>query len=185
MVNKLNDYIHEYDFPYHDFLKNYKNELLAKYFSLISNKKSLTDFFIPIDHPLNIYIQPKLNELIQKNYWVDTPTANLSLRTYIQNNKNNQSFYHNHPFASSISGVFYVDPPQKGGELSFIVDPNKDPNSSEGKIIIKPQKNKLYLFPYWLYHKPCPQEDEDYRICFNFMYGSPSKPIHKMSAIQW
>ena len=126
----------------------------------------------------------RLNKIIKKNYWTDKPIANLGLRAYVQNNKENSSFYHNHKTPGSISGIFYLDPPQEGGEISFLINPDQDiPHLKE--IIFKPKKNKLYLFPYWMYHKPLPQKDEDYRICFNWVHGSPTRPIHKFTKSQW
>jgi len=184
MVNEIQTYIHEYDFPYHDYLKSYKEDLINHYFYLKKENKNITDFDLPLFHPITTFLIPKLNKIIKKNYWTDKPIANLGLRAYVQNNKENSSFYHNHKTPGSISGIFYLDPPQEGGEISFLINPDQDiPHLKE--IIFKPKKNKLYLFPYWMYHKPLPQKDEDYRICFNWVHGSPTRPIHKFTKSQW
>ena len=187
MVNVIHKFIHEYDFPYHDYLKIYKEELISNYLRQKEFDKSITDLQLPMSHPLNIFLPSKLNKIVKKNYWTGKPLTNYGFRIYIQNNINNTSFYHNHINeyqTSSISGVFYTDPPKDGGEISFLVNPDNHPDSPK-EIIIKPKQNKLYLFPYWIFHKPLPQKDEEYRICFNWVHGSPTRPIHKLETITW
>jgi hypothetical protein len=179
MVNIINDYIHEYDFPYHDSLKPYKEELVNYYNSLKKENKNLADCPLSHTHPLHALLSPKLNKLIKKNYWVNPPLIDYGFTLYIQNHIQSTSFYHNHLSPSSISGVFYLDPPQEGGEIIFSINPGSE------EIIIKPKKNKLYLFPYWLNHTPLPQKDEKYRVCFNWIYGSSIRPVHKMTLSQW
>ena len=183
MVNIIHDYIHEYDFPYHDHLKKHKEEILHNYFTQKEQNKFLTDFNLPNEHSLTSLLIPKLNKLVKKHYWTKKPLLNTGLRVYVQNNKDSKSFYHNHPDSCTITGVFYLDPPLEGGEILFLLNPDRDHPHKE--ILVKPQKNKIYLFPSWLYHKPVPQKDINYRICFNWNYGSNIIPIHKLTSIQW
>ena len=183
MVNIIHDYIHEYDFPYHDILKLWKEDLLNFYLHEKKDNPSLTDLYIPPDYPLVNLIEPKLNQIVEDNYLIGKPLINPSLRIYVQNNVQHTSFYHHHLTPSTISGVFYIDPPKEGGEISFLL--KFDNENKPKELILKPEKNKLYLFPYWLYHKPQPQKDKEYRICFNWMYGSPIRPFHKITGISW
>lgn len=178
MTTILHDYVHEYDFPYHDYLSKFKPELLDIYHhNRLSNPK-ITDFRIG---NLNILatINPEIDKIIQKHYWVGEKLLDLGLRVYVQNNKENVSFLHAHAYNSgTLAAVFYVDPPKKGGELLFT-----DTNSFEFKL--HPQPNKLYVFPTWLFHKPLPQQDENYRLCFNWAYGGNIKPVHKITLKTW
>ena len=187
MVNILNPCVHEYDFPYHDTLKQYKNEILNQYFIEKKTHPNLTDLNLPINHPLISLLIPSLNKIVNDNFIVEKPLMNFGLRVYVQNQNLSTSFYHMHKTASSLSGVFYLDPPKEGGEITFLIEPDANilSKSSQKELIIKPKKDKLYFFPYWLFHKPLPQKDEEYRICFNWLYGSPIRPIHKLSLTSW
>lgn len=184
MTNLLSPFVHEYDFPYHNILKQYKEEILNQYFFLIKNQKgNLTDFPLPFTHPLTTFLNPLLNKIVTDNFIIEKPIANHGFRIYIQNNQDFSSFYHSHKTTSSISGVFYLDPPKEGGEITFLISPDNPPNQRE--LIIKPKKDKVYFFPYWIFHKPLPQKDEEHRICFNWLYGSSIRPIHKSTLIPW
>lgn len=183
MVNIIHPYVHEYDFPYHDILKQYKNEILNEYFIRKKINPRLTDLSLPINHSLVSFLTPSLNKIVNDNFIIEKSKMNFGFRAYVQNNTLSTSFYHMHKTTSSLSGVFYLDPPKEGGEISFLVEPDGPPNQKE--IIIKPKKDKVYFFPYWLFHKPLPQNDEEYRICFNWMYGSSMRPIYKQSLSPW
>lgn len=178
MTTVLHDFVHEYDFPYHDYLLKFKPHLLDIYFNQRQNNKSVTDFRVANLEILN-FINPKIDKIIETHYWVGEKLLDLGLRVYIQNNKENTSFLHAHAWnPGTLAAVFYVDPPEKGGELVFT-----DTTNFEFKL--KPQRNKLYVFPMWLLHKPLPQEDEDYRICFNWAYGGNVRPTHKVILKPW
>ena len=159
MVNTIHPFIHEYDFPYHSHLKEYKTEILNNFFSWKKEKPSITDFPLPLNHPLVTLLEPKLTTLIKDNYYVDKPLSNFGFRAYIQNNQNFTSFYHNHLSPSSISAVFYLDPPKEGGEIKFLL--GFDEENKPQELYLKPKKDKVYIFPYWLYHSPLPQTDEE------------------------
>ena len=185
MFKEVHPYIHEYDFPVHEKLVPYKEEILGNYIQRKEKNPNLSDLHLPKSHPLTTLLEPKLNRLVKKNYWINKPSSNYGFRTYIQNNELYTSYYHNHhKLTSSITGVFYLDPPKEGGELSFLINPDPALGSPK-EILIKPIKNKLYLFPYWLYHKPLPQKDENYRVCFNWAYGSHKRPVSKITSVMW
>ena len=184
MVNIIHPFIHEYDFPYHNYLKEYKTEIINNYFSIKKKYPNVTDYPISLNHPLSILLEPKLNTLIKENYYINEPLSKFGFRTYIQNNQNFTSVYHNHLSPSSISATFYLDPPKDGGEIKFLVGFDEKENQSQ-EIFIKPKSDKVYVFPYWLFHSPTPQKDEEYRICFNWGYSSPQRPVHKMTLLPW
>jgi hypothetical protein len=179
----INDWLHEYDFPYEDFLIKYRDSLISNYFirrkkQEITNNESLTD--IAIEKEISDFLVPKIDKIVQDNYWVGDCLINLGLRVYIQDNFNYTSFYHKHVAdPGSLVGVFYLDPPENGGELSFKLNIDGEP------WILKPKSNKLYLFPNWIDHTPLPQKDNKPRICFNYAYGGNIRPIHKITGKQW
>ena len=35
--------------------------------------------------------------------------------------------------------------------------------------------DKLYIMPFWTYHRPLPQEDTLDRVCFNIQYHTENK----------
>jgi uncharacterized protein (TIGR02466 family) len=85
---------------------------------------------------------------------------------------------HTHPF-SKISGVFYVNTPEKSGDIVFINDTkienylsNEDTleynNYNSSIWSIKPQENVLYLFPSWLNHYVKPNLSKEKRISISF-----------------
>lgn len=178
MTTVLHEFVHEYNFPYHDYLSTFKPELLDNYNKEKLNNPRTTDFRISNLQILN-KINPKIDKIIKTHYWVGKKLIDLGLRVYIQNNKENTSILHTHSWnPGTLAAVFYVDPPKKGGELLFT-----DTTSFEFKL--HPQPNKLYVFPMWLFHKPLPQQDEKYRLCFNWAYGGNTRPVHKVTGKPW
>lgn len=180
MLTQLHTYLHEYDFLYHDYISsNFKKEILDSYYQNLSLKTGSLDFPFANDK-LNNFILPKLNKIVQNHYWVGDKLYESPLRIYIQNNKESISRYHNHSGGMcALSGVFYLDPPKEGGEILFLFELDEQP------FKLKPQKDKLYLFPMWVYHTPTKQQDPEPRICFNWNYASNIRPIDKAYGTQW
>jgi len=175
--NRLHKYVHEYDFPYHDFLSSFKGRVLEEY----GNKG---DMYGPISNigceikEINDFLIPKLNLLVESYYSLDKPWAPHGIMLYVQDNKDSNHTFHNHMGAPVLTGVFYLDPPQNGGELEIMDLPFDS-------IKIKPKKDKVYIFPSWAYHRPLPQEDTTPRISFNWGYISSKRPVHKLSGDIW
>ena len=176
-------YLHEYHFPYHDFLKQYEsyvNEIFDKERGE-ANKKSVQNVPLPLDHPITPFLIPKLIDIVTKNYYVSKPFEILQLGLYKQTHNDYTSVFHNHAFNPGITGVFYLNPPLEGegGEIEFLLQ------NLDQKLTISPKPNALYLFPSWLYHAPLPQKTTSPRICFNWAYVSKTYPIHKISGDRW
>ena len=176
MVRDIVDFIHEYDFPYHDYLLTYKEDILTHYFHYKSQDSTLTDFVYK-NKDLSSFLFPKLNKIVEDNYWGDKHITNNPLRIYIQDNSTPHplNFQHHAYGISSLVGVFYLDLPKNGGDLQFLNVEN------ESIFTLKLQKNKLYTFPSWLPHKPIPQEDNTPRVCFNWHYACNTRLIHKIN----
>lgn len=184
MVKLLNDYVHQYDLNYVDILDPIKEEILQTYYNYKrQNNEHKTDFLFDMESKGFKEVNFKLNKLIEKNYFVGEKLHPGGIAVYIQDNKNNTSILHNHiSEMSTIGGVFYLNIPQKGGEILFR---DLENNQWGDELIIKPELNKVYVFPYWLPHAPLPQQDETPRICFNWRYGTTQRPIHKYYLIKW
>lgn len=190
MVEILHPYVHEYDFPFHDYLKSYKDSLIKEYYRRKQGDTKNNDFPL-FNHPINNLLVPKLNKIVEENYWVDKTQVNSSLNLYVQNKNTTDFFFHNHAGTmSSMVGVFYVDIPQDGGELTFLLNPpplnfKSSTDNRQKTFTLKPLKDKLYLFPYWIYHSPTPQTSDTHRLCFNWSHGSNIRPTHKATGIIW
>jgi hypothetical protein len=181
---RYNEYLHEYDFPYNDYLLNNLDYIKDTFYTQIeaNHQKFRANAEIDFHHPLSQFLITKLINIVTENYYVSPPFVPVPLSTYIQTKEENFPFSHNHHSSGQgITGVFYVNVPNigEGGEIKFHL------NSYENTYILRPQINKLYLFPSWLYHEPLPQTSPTTRISLNWAYNSGTYPIHKISADKW
>lgn len=174
-------YLIEEDFECEDFLsKNYNS--IINYYLRTSREEGKVDANAN-DTPLSNYFTIKIKNLIRDIFVVDNTNIDVTLNLYIQNHQNNTFSYHNHIHQpSSICGVFYTKIPKNGGELNIFHPPV---HHIDNPLSFKPQINKIYFFPSWLYHSPTPQEDEEYRVCINFAYSTHTRPIVKNYGIVW
>ena len=116
-------------------------------------------------------------KIVNEEFTVSEKLNPIQTRIYVQNNEQYNSVWHNHANTSSINAVYYIDPPSKSGGLQF---------SLAGKeFTIQPEKNKLYIFPYWMDHRPLPQEDKEWRISVNIEYMCLQRPIYKKLDVLW
>lgn len=183
-MNRIHKYLHEYDFPYHDYLSKFENELIKNY-NLIKNNRLVVsnDVGLNIDHELNKNLLPKIDNLIKANY-LTTPQVQLfPLRYYVQDNNTNNTpkgfGYHNHSsLLGNLNIIFYLNPSIQGGELGYFEFPNVP-------LTIKPKKDKIYVMPHWLYHTALPQRDNKVRISFNWNYTGTNRAIHKLTGDVW
>lgn len=95
------------------------------------------------------------------------------------NGKRDFNQYHEHP-KSTFAGVFYIHAPENCGDLVLInpvtthqhyIDPKtieqfNEFNSYSWKV--KPESNKLVMFPAWVPHFTFPNESNDDRISIAF-----------------
>tara|TARA_R110000803_G_C11829467_1_gene303081 strand:+ start:62 stop:619 length:558 start_codon:yes stop_codon:yes gene_type:complete len=185
MYNPLLDLVHEYDFHYSNILKPYIKDILQDY---EYNKKQFptkltTDITLDPNIPVIKQITKELEQLVQENYYMGKPMGESILNVYIQNDKSNTSKLHDHTEGfGTINGVFYLNPPKEGGEILFRHLENTEWGS---ELKLKPKMDKIYLFPYYLPHKPLPQTSPNPRLCFNYTYPSNDRPVHKHSRINW
>tara|TARA_R110002012_G_scaffold269511_1_gene453622 strand:- start:162 stop:704 length:543 start_codon:yes stop_codon:yes gene_type:complete len=174
------EYLIEEDFECEEFLNNnYQN--LIQYYS--KNKiEELNDIEL-IDTPINDFFDPKIKKLLHDTFIIDNHNWDMKYNVYVQDNTTTKYNWHNHVHApESICGVFYTKIPKEGGELQIMHPPHF---KIDEPLTFKPQLNKIYLFPSWLYHKPTPQKDKEKRICINIGYASHSRPIVKNFGYIW
>jgi len=182
-MRKISDLIHEYEFPYHDYLKSNKDYLI-KLFEKDRRKRNLKhQANVPLDvnDPVCVFLYPKLIQIVVENYFVSNYFQPVPLSIYMQTKEDSINVLHNHYDNPGITGVTYLDPPhpQYGGGIKFTLQ------NINQTIVLHPQPNKLYLFPSWLYHCPLPQTTSTPRISLNWSYVSSTFPIHKISGDRW
>lgn len=102
----------------------------------------------------------------------------------IVNHKYSYNNVHNHP-NSFLSGVYYVQTPENGGNI-FFRDPREaaliySPPIIEWtqwtykKITYTPKAGRMLIFPSWLYHGVEPNMSDEARVCLSFNSGLTSK----------
>ena len=156
-MKKLENYLLIKDFMFDDLNQKHKSKMIEKF------KKDVID---------NSFLK-----IIEKEFTVSDITNPIRTCIYVQNNNISSNVWHNHVNTSTINAVFYIDPPQHGGELQLLL--------SNICYSIKPQKNKIYIFPYWMDHRPTPQIDTEWRISVNIEYMCNARPILKKHNLLW
>lgn len=170
----LTHYLWEIDFPIQEKLMPYKQKIIDLYFKEINKVK--TQGFLNVEFK-NEFIRNKIQKIyyniLLDHFYLTEPLKDLKLFIYAQDNKRFESEWHSHYHCSTIASTFYLQLPKNGGGIEF-ADYNLGKNT-----IIKPQLNKLYVFPSWMYHRPLPQFDDTIRICFNIDYFCLGRPKPK------
>lgn len=188
MVNKNNfrrlaPFLHEYDFDISEIVEPHISNIILdfknkpEYFSSTVVTKKAANVKIR-NKKLVDTLQIKLEEVLLNNYEIgEWERVEDNMACYIQDDVDFRSVYHNH-VGLGIVAVFYLSLPKVGGELEF-VNPPKD------QFILKPELGKLYFFPYWLLHRPLPQQTNEIRISVNWGVSCKSRPINKLSKDMW
>lgn len=178
-MKELNKWLYSYDLNYSSFLNGYIDEILRLYQKPIKEGDG-HDFYIDIK-PITNFIIPKLNKIVEDNFYVGKKYEDDGLRVYVQegSNEKHASTLHNHAHrAGNMCGIFYLNIPTEGGEFHVLNPPYLDE-------FIKIEINKVYLFPIWLMHRAMPHKDNIKRICFNWVYGGNIRPINKYTGNLW
>jgi len=170
----LNGYFVEVPFPVHEKSLEYKDDIVQNF---IENECS--------DHGFNVhyqndeyqkYIEEKYLNVIHSLFDVSEQLNEIKIWTYIQDAIRSNNYWHNHLTTSTVNSVYYIDPPNNGGELEIHFFDN---------ICIPIKKDTLYLFPSWMEHRPLPQQDEKIRISINIEYMCRSRPVMKIGNVMW
>lgn len=189
IMERINEYIHAFSFPFHDLLLNYKDIIIEEFkkvqlptyddnssANFPSNFKGMED--------INGFFPNYIHYIVDKFYLTDKIypiQPNFGL--YVQDGDKNINVFHNHLFTPNVGSMvatFYLNPPKEGdgGELEFMLH-------QANKFQIPVKKNKIYFFPNWLLHTPKPQNNKDYRICFNYTIQGSRKPLNIKTGDIW
>ena len=169
----LDGYFVEVPFFVHEKSLEYKDDMIQNF---IENKCSNGYNVQYKNIKYQKYIEEKFIDVIYSLFDVSEQLKEIEIWTYIQDNLKSSDYWHNHLVTSTVNSVYYIDPPNKGGELEihFIE-----------KIRVPVKKDTLYLFPSWMEHRPLPQEDEKIRISVNLEYMCRSRPIMNIGNVMW
>lgn len=157
----------------------YKGDMIKKFIhDKIENNSKESGYNTLFDDPVYTNtIKNKFLKVIEDKFRVSNQLSEIKTWIYVQNNQYYNSVWHNHVTTSTINAVYYINPPEVGGELELTM------NAQSYKF--KPQINYLYLFPYWMEHRPVVQESPDWRISVNIEYLCEQRAIVKETGILW
>lgn len=174
----LDNYLLIKDFEFDDLNQAHKSKMIEKFkYDKIDNDSGGGYNTLYDDPAYTSIIKNSFLEIIEEEFVISDPVNPIKTWIYVQNNIRSNNVWHNHVDTSTINAVFYIDPPKKGGELQLLLN-----NTIHS---VKPQKNKIYIFPYWMDHRPSSQDDPEWRISVNIEYMSLKRPILKSHHILW
>jgi len=179
----------ECDLEYHDLLLPYKQEMIERFFVNMVNE---VGYNVPYTNEvIDEFIIPEIKKICYNSF--DLKDVQLvHPHIYVQNNRYYLSVYHNHVKSDGTAAFgldpcmvvnFYINPASDGGLLE--VAPGVDADGKLKSFKIEVEKDKLYFFPSWLYHRPLPQEDTEYRICVSIDIFSRQRPYFKPGKVYW
>lgn len=178
-MNPIHHYIHEYSFEYSNILEPYIEEFIKIFNENVLGKNLNFNNLILPRIPLIYSLENELGNLVKNNYYAGTNSVDSHMNVYVQDNSITTEKYHNHMGTpGNLSLIFYMNIPKEGGEIEFMLDPYDS-------FKLKPELDKVYIFPNWLYHKPTKHEDDINRLCFNWVYTGNIRPIHKITGNLW
>jgi len=172
----------EIGFPYHDEIKKlYKDDMVKHYYDGITKQiEERVGYNLLYPNPEFVKsVGTLLAQAIYMNFKFGQERIEkhmFSPMLYVQKSLLSTNFPHNHTIGgSSMSTTFYIDPPERGGEIRFYISPNPQPQGES--ITIKTRPNVLYVFPAWLHHAPLPHSGTETRVCVNVDYFTFNRPV--------
>ena len=173
--NFVNDYVIATDFPARELIGPHAEQMITEFLPDYDIDPTERDGYNkPYDpFPFRIAIAEKFvkaarsvfdnvtDNIYEENGYLRTEHSQIIPHTYIQNNILGSHVWHHHIRTATVNAVIYYDVPKIGGELELFTAWGKE------TIKLKPEENKIYFFPYYTFHRPCPQEDTHWRININ------------------
>ena len=177
-MSALNNYLMIKPFNFEKLNKQHKNKMVEKFKKdkIFQNTGAGYNTYYD-DEEYNSIISEAFLNLVQQNFEVSKSLDKIKTWIYAQNYQYRHSVWHTHIKTSSVNAVFYIDPPKIGGGLNLRLDGVEH--------IIHPEPNLIYIFPYWMEHRPLPQEDADWRISVNIEYMCDRRPVVKETGTIW
>lgn len=167
---QLSPLVHQYDFPITDLFAPYINDVIEQFHRYYDDSRGYNSPYF--NDKTNPDLQDMFYNIIQTQYKVSDPMTPFQPYVYYQDSKFQENHFHSHKGTSTLNAVCYLVLPKEGGGIEFIDD------EKETHIMHRPQVDKLYVFPYWLTHRPLPHTSNDYRISFNLEYLCIERPRH-------
>lgn len=181
MARSWKDYLIIKEFPVEDFSKDLKKDMINKFVQDKFEGKSLgAGYNTEYDNLMfRNKVEIAFRQMIHDHFVIGEQLRDIKTWIYCQNDKLFNSVWHSHIDTSTINAVFYIDPPEpeEGGglELRFL----------EQSIKVPVQKNMIYMFPYWMDHRPLPQTSKNWRVSVNVEYMTNTRPVVKESGVLW
>ena len=182
MARSWKDYLIIKEFPVEDFSKDHKADMIGKFVQdkFETPHGNLSGYNTEYDNELfRNKVEISFRQLVHDTFVVGEQLRGVKTWIYCQNDKFFNSVWHSHIDTSTVNAVFYIDPPEaeEGGglELRFL----------EQSIKVPVQKNMIYMFPYWMDHRPLPQTSPAWRISVNVEYMTNTRPVVKESGVIW
>ena len=174
------DYLAIRDFNFEELNRIHKPKMLAKFkHDKIDNKIGAGYNTLYDDEEYTKIISEAFEKVIHENFEVSEKLKPIQTWIYCQNDEHFNCVWHNHANTSTINAVFYIDPPQalEGGGIQHLFEGEN--------CITNPENNKIYMFPYWMDHRPMPQLSEEWRVCVNLEYFCKERPVWKENNFLW
>lgn len=174
----ITDEIHAYRCEgLHDKMLEYKDEFINIFEQEYEGYWAQAQYNVPyVNMEMYPYVNGLFHHIVQKYYLVDETWTEPKISVYLQTNKRARNVFHNHS-PQSLVCTTYVNPcdpsGKEGGGLEFLNPPHDN-------LTIYPEKDVVYFFPGWMYHRPLEQTREEPRICLNWGYVCTKRPIHKL-----
>ena len=192
-IKQIDNYIIECDFPVREFIEPRAQYMIEEFIPDYEiDQSERNGYNRPYEHyPFRLRLAEKFvetarmvfsnvtDDIYEEDGYLTTKYRRITPYTYIQNNIHNGPDWHHHIRTSTINAVMYYDIPKVGGEIEFFTEWYHD------YVKFTPQENKIYFFPYYLYHHPCPQEDEHWRINVNLEILQLERPLIRDTNIMW
>jgi len=153
--------------------KHYTN-MIKTYYDKIGTVNGYNVLYDDIEY--NEVVTKKFVDVVQTLFDITPPLNSIKTWIYVQNSKDYNSVWHNHIRTASLNGTFYINLPKVGGKLEIF---------EGGSTQIDLEPKTLYLFPGWMYHRPLPQIDEEYRVCVNVEYYTDVRPLCNVTNLRW
>ena len=178
MSYELSEFVITKPFDVDSLCQQHKQAMIETFIENKINKKEGGGYNTLYDNrEFTEEIRDKFLKVVHDTFDVGYSQSKIQTWIYCQNDKHSNNLWHTHVNTSSVNAVFYIDPPDVGGGLQI---------EYCGVITTIPVKtNTLYLFPYWMAHRPVAQVSPHWRISVNVEYKCRERPVVRQTRQIW
>ena len=141
MSKRLELFLIETEFHVDELSQKFKNQMIKEYLACRRipiftgyNAEFYHKDYTPI-------IAEKFLQVVHEYFDVGELLKPIKTWAYVQNKDRFDSVWHHHITTSSVNAVFYIDPPQKGGELELCIRGGE-------YFKINPKPTTLYIYHF-------------------------------------